>query len=189
MIGSMKAYFAEGTPVLTLTDARDDLLFFIRTAMTSGEYESAEVRKVTYIEDLSTGAIHSNPPPNSQQVLVWQQNGAESSSVLTGVITAMSIVFVGLLAFLFISRRRKKRSETMQSFNPVHTEVEGGNEDVEVVWQKALNAYNDETAKDAVPPDLDTFPSSISSSAGLECEEFRTADPDIAAMVEVETRN
>ena len=39
MIGSMKAYFAEGTPSQTLTDARNELLFFIRTTMSSGAYE------------------------------------------------------------------------------------------------------------------------------------------------------
>ena len=108
MIGSMKAYFAEGTQSQTLTDARNELLFFIRTTMSSGAYESVEVRKVIYIDDLSVGNIHSNPPSNAQ--LVWQENGNEnsSSSLLTGIVITLSVAFVGLLGFLIMSRRKRR---------------------------------------------------------------------------------
>ena len=110
MIGSLKAYFAEGTPSSTLAEARDELLFFIRTSMASGAYESVEVRKVIYIEDLSVGPIHSNPPPNAQNVLVWEEEGnGNGSSVLTSILVVLGMIFLGLLGFLFISRRKRRR--------------------------------------------------------------------------------
>eukprot|EP00986_Skeletonema_menzelii_P015506 scaffold11920_cov91-Skeletonema_menzelii.AAC.4 len=145
MIGSMKAYFAQGTPSQTLNNARDELLFFIRTTMSSGAYESVEVRKVIYIEDLSVGVIHSNPPTNSKQVLVWQENDNEtsSSSLLTGIVITLSVAFVGLLGFLFMSRR-KRRGTMLHNFP--HNQVEGAeernnDEDLESIWQQALNVY------------------------------------------------
>lgn len=153
MIGSMKAYFAPGTPTQILTNARDELLFLIRTTMSSGAYESADVRKVIYIEDLSVGTIHSNPPANSHQVLVWQENDAEtnSSSLLTGAVVILSVAFFGLLGLLLISRRKRRRTIWHQS--PIHNQVgntvplgveDENSEDLESVWQKALHVYDKE---------------------------------------------
>lgn len=152
MIGSMKAYFSQGTPAQILTNARDELLFFIRTTMSSGAYESADVRKVVYIEDLSVGAIHSNPPTNSHQVLVWQENDTEtsSSSLLIGAVVVLSVAFVGLLGLLLISRRTRRgtiwyQSPHNQVGNSVPLGVEDENsEDLESVWQKALHTYDKE---------------------------------------------
>jgi len=183
MVGSMKAYFAERTPSQTLTDARDELLFFIRTTMSSGAYESAQVRKVIYIEDLSVGVIHSNPPPNAQQVLVWQENSNDtgSSSLITGAVVALSMIFVGLLGFLFMSRgRRRGRGITLQQFPPSEiedivqeVEEESNGVDVESVWQKALNAYDNEDAKVADPTDLVN-----NDAARMDCKDSPSMDPE-----------
>ena len=182
MIGSMKAYFAQGTPSQTLTDARDELLFFIRTTMSSGAYESAEVRKVIYIEDLSSGVVHSNPPPN---VLVRQENGNETgaASLLTGVVVALSMIFVGLLGFLFMSRRRR-RGVMLQQFPPsevediAHSEVEEENygvEDVESIWQEALNVYDNEDTKVEDPTDI---ANDDAGAAGVDRKDSVSVDPE-----------
>jgi len=186
MIGSMKAYFAQRTPSQTLTDARDELLFFIRTTMSSGAYESAEVRKVIYIEDLSVGVVHSNPPPNAQQVLVWQENDNEGdfSSLLTGFVVALSVILVGLLGFLFMSRRRSRgRGIMLQQFQPsviedIVRDVEEDNNDADLesiwqesIWQRALNAYDNGDAKVAA---TDTYtPMMNEDSASVDPVGFR----------------
>ena len=160
MIGSMKAYFAEGTSSSTLAEARDELLFFIRTSMASGAYESVEVRKVIYIEDLSVGDIHSNPPPNAQNVLVWEEEGnGTGSSVLTSILVMLGMIFLGLLGFLFISRRKRRRGNmpTQQpppSLSEVDSIAQGVEENsVESVWQKALDAYGNVVNTDTGIPD------------------------------------
>ncbi len=158
----MKAYFAEGTPSSTLAEARDELLFFIRTTMASGAYESVEVRKVIYIEDLSVGDIHSNPPPNAQNVLVWEEEGnGNGSSVLTSILVVLGMIFLGLLGFLFISRRTRRRGsgrvptqQPPQSLSEIDSIAQGVEENsVESVWQKALDAYGNVVNTDTGIPD------------------------------------
>ena len=158
----MKAYFAEGTSSSTLAEARDELLFFIRTSMASGAYESVEVRKVIYIEDLSVGDIHSNPPPNAQNVLVWEEEGnGNGSSVLTSILLVLGMIFLGLLGFLLISRRKRRRGSgrvpTQQpppSLSEIDSIAQGVEENsVESVWQKALDAYGNVVNTDTDIPD------------------------------------
>jgi hypothetical protein len=160
MIGSLKAYFAEGTPSSTLAEARDELLFFIRTSMASGAYESVEVRKVIYIEDLSVGPIHSNPPPNAQNVLVWEEEGnGNGSSVLTSILVVLVMIFLWLLGFLFISRRKRRRGSVLTqqpppSLSEIDSIAQGVEENsVESVWQKALDAYGNVVNTDTDIPD------------------------------------
>ena len=156
----MKAYFAEGTPSSTMAEARDELLFFIRTTMASGAYESVKVRKVIYIEDLSVGVIHSNPPPNAQNVLVWEEEGnGNGSSVLTSILVVLGMIFLGLLGFLFISRRKRRRGSgrvpTQQpppSLSEIDSIAQGVEENsVESVWQKALDAYGNVNTDSDIP--------------------------------------
>ena len=187
----MKAYFAEGTPSSTLAEARDELLFFIRTSMASGAYESVEVRKVIYIEDLSVGPIHSNPPPNAQNVLVWEEEG-NGSSVLTSILVVLGMIFLGLLGFLFISRRKRRRGSgrvpTQQpppSLSEIDSIAQGVEENsVESVWQKALDAYGNVVNADTGIPD----PNSATSTNSNPNPNFTTGDEskDSSASIDPE---
>ena len=176
----MKAYFAEGTSSSTLAEARDELLFFIRTSMASGAYESVEVRKVIYIEDLSVGPIHSNPPPNAQNVLVWEEEGnGNGSSVLTSILVVLGMIFLGLLGFLFISRRKRRRGSgrvpTQQpppSLSEIDSIARVEENSVENVWQKALDAYSNVVNTDTGIPD----PNSATSTNSNPNPNFTTGD-------------
>lgn len=206
----MKAYFAEGTPSSTLAEARDELLFFIRTSMASGAYESVEVRKVIYIEDLSVGVIHSNPPPNAQNVLVWEEEGnGNGSSVLTSILVVLGMIFLGLLGFLFISRRKRRRGSgrvpTQQpppSLSEIDSIAHGVEENsVESVWQKALDAYgnvvntdtdipdpNSATSTNLNPnPNFTTGDESKDSSASIDPEGFVFGPASASTLVENKT--
>eukprot|EP00581_Thalassiosira_minuscula_P005354 CAMPEP_0183742588 /NCGR_PEP_ID=MMETSP0737-20130205/64777_1 /TAXON_ID=385413 /ORGANISM="Thalassiosira miniscula, Strain CCMP1093" /LENGTH=1396 /DNA_ID=CAMNT_0025978175 /DNA_START=206 /DNA_END=4396 /DNA_ORIENTATION=- len=170
VVGYVTAYFKEETSSTVLASASEELLFYIRTSMASGIYESARIRRLIYIESLSASSLESDgvPPENE---------GGSNSWITAVVLSVLMMISIGLTLFVFA---RKKKVETPQAEERATHDMETNQDapdrftlppsnSTEETWKKALdteeiwkNATHDmETNQDA--PDRFTLPPSNST--------------------------
>ena len=183
VVGSMTAKFDYDTPPEVLTEVIEELLFFIRTSMASGRWESAKVKKVIYIENLAANPLESNTGPANANV-VWQpQNeSGNNTTIIAVVMSLLVIVLFSVLLFVFVARRKRRRSATSRveehtiavakldcsesTSVPMSTEETWKKAlDTEEAWKKALNAHDSERKTSRFAIDSDEEEADPSSKA------------------------
>lgn len=166
MVGSLTARFETGTSTAVLSEVQDELLFFVRTSMASGKYESAKVRKVIYVETLSNSPQESNvAPPNTSIVWQPQSEGNSSSSLAAIMLSLLVLILIGISLVVFVTRRRRRlepsRSEectiteskpddtVSTTLPPTSSTEEAWRKalDTEETWRHELNEYDDKSTK------------------------------------------
>jgi len=160
VIGSMTTYFEKGTSATVLREVSEELLFYIRTSMASGKFESAKIRKVIYVENLSSSPLESNAaPPNTIIVSEPQNEEGANSSVVAIFLSLLIIILVGVTLFVFVIRKRRseprhaeeraiimenKRDDSEATSMPASTSTEETWKKAlttEEVWRNAMNTY------------------------------------------------
>jgi hypothetical protein len=160
VVGSVSARVTEESNPIALKEVADELLFFIRTSISAGVYESRPILKVIYVENLSVNPLESNVS-SAYSTLSPDDNEKSNSLVIGFVCSLLVIVLVGVGLFAFVMRKRKKESRSSEE--PENAESKPDDSEVsttdvstpEETWRKALDA--EETWKKA----LDTFDDKI----------------------------
>lgn len=156
VIGSIRAHVDKGTPTTVLSTVSDELLFYIRTSMASGLFESIKVRKAIFIKNLSASPLQSNAVQPATNI-IWEQQSKEgnSSTIIAIIMSLLVVLLVGILLCLIV--RRKKQSDYHYSEQPrsdIEMTEEGFDSTEEAwknaletdrVWKNALNAYGEKS--------------------------------------------
>jgi hypothetical protein len=159
MIGSLTVGVDKEASVEQLAQIEDELLFWIRTSMAAGTYESTTIAKVIYIDNLNEPL--ASAPPNTQ--IVWMpQDAGGPSSMFVIVLCFLIVLLVGIVIFALIYVRRKKRDEYHIAQDSTNEGLDGKQDeygtptmqtssteeawkkslDTEETWKKAMFAYN-----------------------------------------------
>ncbi|KAL7530693.1 hypothetical protein ACHAXR_009440, partial [Thalassiosira sp. AJA248-18] len=174
LFGSVTAYVDKRASAKVLTEVAEELIFYIRTSMNAGQYESAKVRKVIFVENVSPSRLESNAaPPNTN--IVWKPQNDEGNSPVIAIVFSLLLIFlVGILLLMHVIRKRREDSRytehtpivenkpedaasaTMSATMPESTSMEetlskalGADE----VWRNALNTYESKSTILPVDPD------------------------------------
>lgn len=139
-----------------LNDVMNELLFYIRTSMAAGIYESSNVRKVIYVENLSVDPLEASINAN----VVWQpQSAGGNSSLIVAIILSMIvIILLGVLFFVLVRKKSRRRETThlIEEHTLENTNLDCSGQsrsiitpsDIEESWKRALNT--DRTWRDAI---------------------------------------
>ena len=136
-----------------LSEIMNELLFFIRTSMAAGKYDSQNIRKVIYVDTLSVDPLKSS---DLDANMVWRPD-SESSSTTTIIAVVLSLIIfilLGTLLFVLVAKKRNRvselttRAEDRAFTNPSDPEQMSVEESLqkalntEETWKEALRSYN-----------------------------------------------
>jgi hypothetical protein len=168
-----------------LHDVAEELLFYIRTSMAAGRYETAKVSKVIYIESLSELPMESNVAANANIVWKPESEGGTNSTMIGILFTLLALAMIGITLLVYVTRRRRvteminsekhtltemKPDDTVSTLLPPSTSTEE-------VWKKALDT--EKTWRNA----LSTYADTSSGSVGNSEEEANTLKIENEAMI------
>jgi len=139
-----------------LSEIMNELLFFIRTSMAAGKYDSQNIRKVIYVDTLSVDPLKST---NLDANMVWQPESGNSSTTIIAVVLSLIIfILLGTLLFVLVAKKRNRVSELTTraedrtfptNTNPLDPAEQMSVEDslqkalnTEETWKEALRSYN-----------------------------------------------
>ena len=133
MVGRLTARFGKETPDAVINEVKDELLFSIRMDMVLGTYESSIVMKVIY-GDLLESNITSSNSVTASQTQSEQSEGGIDPMVIAILFSALAIVLLGVLLFVF---RKSNRPQTKPS-EEVHAIEISSTDSTEKTWRMSL---------------------------------------------------
>ena len=155
VIGSMTVKVDKNTSPEVLSEVMNELLFFIRTSMAAGKYDSQNIRKVIYVDTLSVDPLTST---NLDANMVWQpESGSSSTTIIAVVLSLLIFILLGTLLFVLVTKKRNRVSELTSraedhtfptNTNPSDPEQMSVEESLqkalntEETWKEALRSYN-----------------------------------------------
>jgi len=137
-----------------LSEIMNELLFFIRTSMAAGKYDSQNIRKVIYVDTLSVDPLKST---NLDANMVWQpESGSSSTTIIAVVLSLIIFILLGTLLIVLVAKKRNRVSEmttptedcSFPNTNPSDPEQMSVEESLqkalntEETWKEALRSYN-----------------------------------------------
>lgn len=103
MIDTFRLHVKKGSSNAARRDVWDELVFFIRTSMSSGRYESDEIRKVIYVDEVGSGPS-VQAPPNAHVIYLPQK--APKSVMLALVVCLILVTFACTAMLCYIRAKR-----------------------------------------------------------------------------------
>ena len=134
-----------------LSEIMNELLFFIRTSMAAGKYDSQNIRKVIYVDTLSADPLKST---SLDANMVWQPESGSSTTIIAVVLSLIIFILLGTLLFVLVAKKRNRvselttRAEDRTFPNPSDPEQMSVEESLqkalntEETWKEALRSYN-----------------------------------------------
>ena len=103
MIETFRLHIKKGSSSATRREVWDELVFYIRTSMSSGRYESDEIRKVIYVDEVGPGP-RVQAPPNAHTIYLPQK--APKSLMLGLVVCLILVTFACTCMLCYIRAKR-----------------------------------------------------------------------------------
>ena len=96
-------------PPEVLSEVMNELLFFIRTSMAAGKYDSQNIRKVIYVDTMSVDPLKST---NLDANMVWKpESGGSTTTIIAVVLSLIIFILLGTLLFVLVAKKRNRVSE------------------------------------------------------------------------------
>ena len=103
MIDMFRLHIKKGSSNAVRREVWDELVFYIRTSMSAGRYESDAIRKVIYVDEVGSGPS-VQAPPNAH--IIYHPQNASKSAMMALVVCLILVTFACTVMLCCIRAKR-----------------------------------------------------------------------------------